>query len=499
MPQIRYMELDSNYRNRTEFENQASFEVGISGNGMRTNTSALDPVTNAYPEIVFQPANFATTTLTITNSSGIPASSSYYTFIMTGDANTVLVQSYYIGAVLRETISVTDVNSVVTTTVQLYRITGWDIINITNKIVKVTTDIPISSITTITPPPSPPSSQITFEIINPTHLTYGYVFIPTSRSIDNYYNKYVLWNQNKNRSVPILGFDGTTHLAQLGGDISDFLPAHTYVVRKENPIGTGVLAISKYFNPPTAINNWFEISQTVSPGLINGFVRIYETSASPIGTSTKVQNPNANIIAKIIRIEPFENEPNPKLKPTIPINTIVVSSVPDDVNTNPTDYTYELMGFTIDNYSPFVYNGTLSSQNQPVAHEITLNSLVLPNVPLKSGGRIAYYPYVYVELENLSATTKSNNNIILSNNPHTYKAIFKVPITDLNHPSISPFVKLTGNGMTQTMTFKQNDNMRVSVKLPSGELFQTIQQDTSFGQAPIPFIQISLCFGIQRV
>ena len=77
--------------------------------------------------------------------------------------------------------------------------------------------------------------------------------------------------------------------------------------------------------------------------------------------------------------------------------------------------------------------------------------------------------------------------------------MFKVPITDLNHPKNAPFVKLTGNGMTQTVTFKQNDNVRVSVKLPNGELFESVQLDNFYGQAPNPFVQISFCFGMKRI
>lgn len=483
MPPTRYMELDSNYRNRKEFNKQASFEVGISQNGMHTNINAVDPITDAYPAIVFEPDNFGNPTLTFTYASGITAASSSPIFIVSVPAGTPLVSGYYVGAVIEQKNSSA-------ATVAYYRILEWEPVNSSTSLnVKITVDRTIDLVV-----------GTSFEISSPTDLTLGYVFIPTSKSIDNYYNKYVLWNQDLDVSVPIASYDGTTHLAKLGGDFTGFNTSHVYVVRLENPSGTGTLGVSLYYNPPTPIVNWFEIQQQVDSGYINGFVRIYKTSsASPIISG--LVNPDSNIIAKIIGVKTLEYvDPTISPPPTpVRINTIILDSVPADVNANPTLYSYEIMPFTIDNYSPFVFNGSQTSQNQPVAHEITLNSLVLPNVPLKNGGRIAYYPYVYVELENLSATTRSNNNIIFSNNPHTYKAIFKVPITDLNHPSISPFVKLTGNGMTQTITFKQNDNMRVAVRLPSGVLFETVEQDTSYGQAPNVFLQISFCFGIQRI
>ena len=488
MPQTKYMELDSNYRNRTNDKKQACFDVGISQYGMRTNINALDPITNAYPEIVFRPDDFAKTTPKyITPTEGnLSGSSTATTFIVTGDSTTVLVSSYYVGAVIAGT----------------SRIVEWTVLDptinapTTYGTIKVVVDSPISGL----------SSSTSLDIYNPTTdpTTLPYIFIPTSKSIDNYYNKYVLWNETLNVSVPITAYDGVTHLATMGGDISAFKTSDTYVIRRENPTGTGTLSQTKYYNPPVSVPNWFEISQPVNQGYINGFVRIYKTTGTPpINSTTKVVDPASNIVAKIVGVKEFEYHPCPKDTTTpvvlVPINTIIVDSVPSDVNANPTQYSYEIMPFTIDNYSPFVYNGSISSQNQPVAQEISLNSLILPNVPLKNGGRIAFYPYVYVELENTSATTKSNNNIIYSNNPHTYKAVFKVPITDLNHPGISPFVKLTGNNMTQTMTFKQNDNMKVAVKLPSGDLFETIKDDNPPGQAPDPFIQISFCFGMQRV
>jgi myo-inositol-hexaphosphate 3-phosphohydrolase len=120
-------------------------------------------------------------------------------------------------------------------------------------------------------------------------------------------------------------------------------------------------------------------------------------------------------------------------------------------------------------------------------------------VILNNGGRIAFYPYVYVVIQNASSSSSDNRFIIYSNNPNTYQAIFKVPVTDMNQPLISPFVRLNGNGMTQTLKFKQTDDMNVSVLLPNGELFQTSQEDTKNGQAPNPLLQISFCFSMNPV
>ena len=141
----------------------------------------------------------------------------------------------------------------------------------------------------------------------------------------------------------------------------------------------------------------------------------------------------------------------------------------------------------------------MAAQNKVIAQEVSLNSITLPNSVLNNGGRIAFYPYFYVVLQNVSSSNSDNKYTIYSNNPNTSGAIFKVPITDMNQPLISPFVRLNGNGMTQTIKFKQNDDMFVSVLLPNGEIFTTSQLDTKNGQAPNPILQLSFCFEMTPV
>ena len=73
-----------------------------------------------------------------------------------------------------------------------------------------------------------------------------------------------------------------------------------------------------------------------------------------------------------------------------------------------------------------------------VCYEISLLNLVLPNTTLVSGfgGRIAFYPYVYVELENVSASSGRNQGIIYSNNPNAIKALFRAAIKDVPNPVV---------------------------------------------------------------
>jgi hypothetical protein len=477
------MELNSNYRDRNMFQDPASFEVNISQTGMRNNEKALDPITYSYPEIIFSPSNFKNVPLQfvkLSNYNEIQNLSSTTTFVVSSRVSSLLIttplvfiDNYYNGSMLLLNVSETDV---LISYLYARRIIEWKVLQ--SDTVQVTIEGTIPDAIFV--------NDINMLIMNPTDIsdtTKPFMFIPTAFSIDNYYIKFVIWNQTQNKSVSIMSFDKVTHLAQLG-DITGygFTNDDVYTVRKIAPNDYGTLAVSTI-----PASNSFNISQFISNSFINSFVRLYNISV-PGTTNNPIisgkSNTNANIIIKIIKVAGA--------------HTIILDKPIPSYTGVPANYKYEIMQFSIDNYSPFTYNGSLTSQSQPVAHELSLNSLILPNVRLKSGGRIAYYPYVYVELENISATTSSNSNVLHTNNPYVSKAVFKIPITDLNHPAVSPFVKLTGT-MKQTMTFKQNDNMRVAVRLPNGSIFTTVQSDTSYGQEPNPFLQLSFCFGMERI
>jgi len=158
--------------------------------------------------------------------------------------------------------------------------------------------------------------------------------------------------------------------------------------------------------------------------------------------------------------------------------------------------TINIVSFAKNNYTPLIYNGSMVSQNELVAYEINLISLILPNLTLTTGSRIANYPYVYVEL------TVNNNispNVIYSNNPKSGRALFSAAVTDIKNKNQTPFIKLWGKYMVQTVKFKPNDSLKFSVFLPDGTLFQTIASDFYSPSAPNPFCQIDALFGIQRL
>lgn len=161
----------------------------------------------------------------------------------------------------------------------------------------------------------------------------------------------------------------------------------------------------------------------------------------------------------------------------------------------------EILKFTKDNEYPLNYTGTTVSQNQMVCYEIELLSLILPNVPLDNniGGLIAFYPYVYVELSNVSDPNAGIKGVLYSNNPNAQRALFRVGITDTPTPLISSFIKVAGNRSVQTVKFKPNDILHFRVYLSNGELFETLLKDNAPPLEPNPFVQISATFAIKRL
>lgn len=166
---------------------------------------------------------------------------------------------------------------------------------------------------------------------------------------------------------------------------------------------------------------------------------------------------------------------------------------------NSTTNTIELLSNTYDNNSSLQYTGSVSSQSQLVCHEIELLHIILPNKVLKHhrGGRVSRHPYIYVELSNLSSGQNRNN--ICSNNPHARKALFKCSIRDISYPVQSPYVKLDGGGMVQTIKFKPTDRLYFRVILSDGKVFEVEDEETFNPLPPNPSIQINALFSIRRV
>jgi hypothetical protein len=159
--------------------------------------------------------------------------------------------------------------------------------------------------------------------------------------------------------------------------------------------------------------------------------------------------------------------------------------------------TINITDFDHDSYSPLDYIGTTVSLNDTVCYEVSLESLTLPNLLLKTGSKISFYPFVYVELSNATSPNTASNELIYSNNPNSNKAIFVVPVGLRVNPNTGTFLTLYSD-MKQYIKFKPNDNLVFSVYLPDGSPFNTFIEDTFPPYEPDSRIQIEVVFEITR-
>lgn len=462
MSNTRYIEIDSTYRNRNEFPFPAQFTLYISQSGSKTKTTALDPISDAAAKLVFSPNDFdisgglsVTGTVDAIVAGTVGSLSTPLTFVAQFPVANSLqqIEDYYVGATVDDT------------TISAQR----RILSI--KYLNTSGGLDRFEITVANAFPDTFAAGNTIIINNPSDITdtsNPLFFLPLSESANDYYINNILYNQTLNDSRSIISYDGISHLALLDGTtpIVGWTLTNTYVLRKINPQETGTLtggSINTFILPAT--------SSTEDDFYKGDFIRI--TSGAAVGDQRLITSYDGATLTGTV----------------YPMFSGIVN-VGD---------TYEILPFTKDNFNPFAYTGSLVSQQNEVCYEIQLLSLTLPNTTLSSGNgsRIAFYPYVYVELSNFS--TGSLKNIIYSNNPNSTKMLFRVPVDNVTTPLLSSFITLDSTGATQTVKFKPNDNLMFSVRLPNGELFKTKIPETISPVEPDPLIQISATFSIKRL
>ena len=317
------------------------------------------------------------------------------------------------------------------------------------------------------------------EIIDPTDFSdpnYPLIFIPNgSLGIDTY-NQFLLYNENNNSYNKFTSYDEKTHIATFDtiNPITNWRTDDYFCIRKEIPNFTS------YFSNPSRI-----ISS--SSFYIDGYVG--ECRCDFIRLSYQLYNPHIpamySSISRIIEYDPI---------------TKLVTINPPFANV-PTNYRYEILAFSYDNASPFVYTGSMISQQEEVCYEVKLLNLILPNTTLFSGqgSRIAFYPYVYTELTNLSCAGSGLMNTMYSNNPNSTKMLFKTPVTDVADPITTTFINLYGDDMPQTIKMKLNSSLKFSVRLQNGDVYETMTEEMTSPHAPNPENQITAMFAFKRI
>jgi hypothetical protein len=150
---------------------------------------------------------------------------------------------------------------------------------------------------------------------------------------------------------------------------------------------------------------------------------------------------------------------------------------------------------------PLNFSGSYITQSQMSCYEMTVLNLILPNVQIDALNSLltSGYPYVLLEISNVSMPSAGNKNVIYSNNPASISSTFVCSISDVNDPIRTKFIKISSDGAIQIIKFSPVDNLRFRLLLPSGEPFVIKQKDYFPPSVPNPSIQISLMLELKKL
>lgn len=489
----RFIELDSTYRDRNLWPLAGEFEVQISQTGRKGRCDAIDPVSLASPVNSWTSNEFnkgiipsKTITLKVIDiTSPVNFTSTSDTFIVEGDManNLQEISNYYRSAVANDT-----------TISEKRRILNYKYLG--GNRAEITVDNSFSDSFNI---------GDTITISDPTDLTnkcYPLIFVPGGREGTNAYATSFIYNETLNEYRDISGYNFTTHLLEVdtrtknscnikidcstssistisSGPVTGWSEKDNYSIRDEIPIYIGKV----------------DTTNGISP------VEVCPATTCRISLDICASSIDCIYNRQFLRITSGENKDEIRMitKYDGETRTVIVSPLFKFPPKN--GDTIEILGFSYDNAVPFVYSGSLVSQQEEVCYEIQLINLVLPNNTLSvgRGSRIAFYPYVYVELVNVTGSNSGIKNIIYSNNPNSAKMLFRAVVNDNQNPLNTNFVKFNGIGMTQTVKFKPNDTLKFSVRLANGEIYDTVLQDKYSPFLPNDEVQISALFSIMRL
>jgi hypothetical protein len=535
MSSTQYLEFDSSYRDRNAYPFASEFVAEISQSGNKEKSYAKDPVSDASP-ILFWNSSFddstASLSVTITGIVLTNTVSDNTTFLITASSGDLRAETnYYKKAILTLTNS--------TPTTVRTRILSYELINATTAQVTVETSIPNDFMT----------GAVSGNIQNPTGATntdlIPKVFIPMGINGDNYFVNYLIHNISTNEFFTITHYDAETSMATLSGNTSATWASTNanFAIRKARPIRGTIVSV--YTNPLAL--QLATTTSNVSGSLNSSFIRMiqpvptapFSTLVSPYSEEVKIGRyvAGTGLITSVAGTS-FSLDPSTSssennfyvgalITDTTTNNTAQITSwngttrtgttsgawtanagntwvmntaiMAGTFGTNPTaGQLYELEMYTRDNWVPFSFVGSLVSTQQPVCYEVELINLILPNTLLKSGrgGREIFYPYMYVQLQQVSAP--DNKYLINSNNPNAVNMMFRAVIDDTTQPENSPFIKVDSDSMTHTCKFKPSDSFIFSVRHSNGELLKTVLDDFYSPTEPNPLCQISACFSFKR-
>jgi hypothetical protein len=458
-----FLDFDSTYRDRNLWPNPGEFGVLLSRSGRADAVNATDPVSTAAPILSWTSQKFRANAdgpdpvikgTIIGPGSGLGAANRTRVVVFqSSDGHLQQKENYYRHSVLRNADSPNEAARVLE-----YKYMGGN-----KGMVKLDSNIYLFSGTPI-------------EMHDPTDFTdplHAKLFVPCGADEDDYSSGHIIYNEDEVQARVITDYDKETGLVSMGDFYPPFAapptewtwtPYHNYSIRKEWPL--------LVFNAG-ATSSLASVSNFMSGfDYVGSFIRVVPLSYSditpPQGEIRRITGYNRNVERAAV-FPPF--------------------------SASPAGRKVEILKFSYDNVSPFTYKGTAEPEASPYA--IRLLSLTLPNRKLAcgSGGQIAFYPYVYVEL---TASNIPSNNLIMSNNPNAVNMMFKASIKHTYNLENAPFIRLTGDNMMQVIRFKAETNFVVKVILPNGDTFKPFEQEATSPFEPNKRIQVSMLFELYR-
>jgi hypothetical protein len=509
-----YIEIDSTYRNRNQFPLPSEFDVLISQSGLKGKSDAVDPICDSAPIYVFNISMSNVQTAVLLTEMKVVSPSSVPLIQSPTEPGSILLKTSTPIAILR-----TEKDFYVGCSLCIYtfvfvgtnrdyrRVTAYEYAGM---------DSAGDSYGIFTfANPFPTTVFYSADIINPTPLVTNSTvpvdstprfWIPKGTTINNYYVNYYVFEMIRKEYKKIIAYDGLTRYATLESPTStNWFNGSAFCIRKELPILSGVA----FFGPGTVEIDTFSVAVNLI-GTASSVKNFYVGDYIYFGYGLKDLAPNQmnyppfnqyrritayDEVTKIVTFYPpilvtqdaLSASSNPFIIPFPPFTIYVLY--------------YEILPFSRDNFSPFNYIGSIVSSQQQVCYEIELRNIVIPNFVLKSGrgGRIVFYPYIYVEFFPISDSSTNPRAVMCSNNPNSYKMLFRAIVSDTQQQEFSPFIKLGGDGQVKTIKFKPNDSFHFAVYNSDGELLQFSQSDNYSPISPNPLVQISAMFTIRRV
>ena len=482
-----YIEINSTYRNRNLWPIPGQFEVPIGPSYNDNKNTAVDPISEAEPLISFTTDYLATSYETIpakigSNTPLDNTMSPNVIVLRMLEFNPQQTTDYLVGLNLWNLIN--NARSRINNYIYLGLNTSGEpilLIKVDDEIqYNIDDDIKITDFTTTT-------GSVT------------QLFLPNGNNDDDSYLNYYIYDESYNIYGKITKYIGKYHLLTISSNFNFSALNNNYSIRKDLPIIPPVdinfipLSISTYNKIYISYNTIFS---KIKNYYKNYFIRL-RPGGYNVGLFIPYFNGNnlygegyQNIKSHTRRIIYYEYDGT---------NCIFTVENEFEKNINLLNYTIEILPFSYDNFNPLTYTGTLVQQ--PSCYEFELVNLILPNQILSvgNGSKIAFYPFVYVEITNVSSSSSHLINTIYSNNPNATKMVFRVPIYDVQDPATTPFVRLVASNMIQTIKFKPDDNLLFSVRLPNGDIYNTIIPENYSPSSPNQKIQISVLFRFKRV